>query len=408
MDGLPLLFALAWRNLWRNGRRTAITLAVVSVGLFSVLTMAALMEAWVTSSRDAALNVLIGSAQIHAKGYLDDPTVGRGMAAPTPALVKALDGPGISTWVSRVKLPAVVQSEYRALPIEILGVDPAGEKKISVLPKQIVQGKYLAGTDDTGIVLGRKFADRLKTRLGKRVVLMSQGKDGKMAERAFQVVGIYAGNPEVEDAYAFTGRATLQKMVGIGSGISEISLMVPQDAQLTAVLDGLKEAANGDEVQSWRTLSPLAAAMDTYMTDFIYVWLWVVFVFMAIGIMNTQLMAVFERVREFGLLQALGMRPRMILGQVLLESAMLIGLGVVIGFVAAIAVTQSFAGGVDLGFLAEGAQYFGAGRVLYPRVALGQFVVMSLVIWGLGLIVALWPARRAARSSPVEAMRHVT
>ncbi len=230
MDGLPLLLSLAWRNLWRNTRRTAITLVVVSVGLFSVLTMAALMEAWVQSSRDAALNVLIGSAQIHAKGYLDDPTVGRGMAPPSPALVKALGDPAISSWVARVSLPAVVQSEYRALPIEIVGVDPAGETKdLGAAAGRSSKATTSRAPTTPASCWAANSPTRLKTRLGKRVVLMSQSKDGAMAERAFKVVGIYAGNPEVEDAYAFTGRATLQKMLGIGDAISEISMMVPQD-----------------------------------------------------------------------------------------------------------------------------------------------------------------------------------
>ena len=408
MGALKLLGPLAWRNLWRNPRRTIITLIVVAVGLYSILVFAAFLDAWAQSSRDTTLNLLTGSGQIHAAGYLDDPTVSRRMPPPGGALKAALGNPAIDAWVTRVRVPAVIQSEYKTLPLTLVGVDPAGEKRISTIPQQIVDGHYLANGTDIGIVIGRHLADRLQTRVGKRVIVMAQAADGSLAQRAYQVVGLFAGNRTAEDAYAFTGIGTAQTMLGIGSDISEISFHVPDEADLAPVIAGLKRAAPTLDVSSWTELSPLAAAVNDFMDAFIYIWLFVMFVFMAIGIVNTQLMAVFERVREFGLLQALGMRPRLILLQVLLESAMLIGTGVVAGMVAAGLTVIALHGGINLGFLARGAEYIGAGHVLYPQLAPLEFLEMSLLVWALGVAVALWPARKAALSRPVEAMSHVS
>ena len=408
MGALRLLGPLAWRNLWRNPRRTIITLIVVAVGLYSILVFAALLQAWSQSSRDTTLNLLTGSGQIHADGFLDDPTVSRRMPPPTGALEAALASPAINAWVMRVRVPAVVQSEYKTLPLTLDGVDPAGERQISVIPQQIADGSYLADASDPGIVLGRHLAGRLKTRVGKRVIIMAQAADGSLAQQAYQVMGLFAGNQTAEDAFAFTGLATAQTMLGIGGAISEISFHVPDEAELAQVIASLKRAAPDLDVSSWSELSPLAAAVNDFMQAFIYIWLWVMFVFMAIGIVNTQLMAVFERVREFGLLQALGMRPSLILLQVLLESAMLIGTGVVAGMVASVATIAALHGGVDLGFLARGAEYIGAGHVLYPHLAPAEFLELSMLVWALGVAVALWPARKAALSKPVEAMSHVS
>ncbi len=404
MGALRLLAPIAWRNLWRNARRTAITLIVVAVGLWSVLVLAALMQAWAISSRDASLNLLTGSGQIHAVGYLDDPTVDSRMPAPSAALTAVLDAPPISIWTSRLRVPAVIQSEYKTLPVTLTGVVPANEKQLSTLPDQLVGGRYVSGPDDDTVVLGRHLAERLKTRIGKRVILMAQSADGTLAQRSFDVVGLYAGSTTAEDEFVFTGISAGQQMLGVSDAISEISFSLPDDTTLPDTIDALQAAAPDLDVRSWKDLSPLAALMNDFMDAFVGVWLWIMFVLMAIGIVTTQLMAVFERVREFGLLQALGMRPRLILLQVALESAMLVGIGVVVGLVASVATIAAFSGGIDLTAFAAGMDYFGAARVIYPSLTVAQYVENSVLVWILGILVALWPARRASKANPAAAM----
>jgi ABC-type antimicrobial peptide transport system permease subunit len=152
------------------------------------------------------------------------------------------------------------------------------------------------------------------------------------------------------------------------------------------------------------TLEPLAYTMQTFSQSYIAIWLMVMFVLMAIGIVNTQLTAVFERTREFGLLQALGLKPRMIVALVLFESAFLIGVGVGVGVLAMLLTLAPFAHGLDLGPFAAATEKYGAGSILYPHLDLGDAVRLSLIVWALGVAVTLWPARAAARASPVVAM----
>jgi ABC-type lipoprotein release transport system permease subunit len=408
IDALALLLPLAWRSLWRNPRRTVITLLVVAAGLYSILCFAALLQAWADSSRDSALNLMTGSAQIHAAGYLDDPTVARRIPAPAGRLLAALGGREVAAWAPRVRVPAVVRSEYKTLPLTFAGVEPQRERGVSTIPAAIAEGRYLSGEADAGIVLGRHMAERLRTRVGKRVIVMAQAADGSLEERSFDVVGLFAGNREAEDGFAFTGIAAARSMLGIGADVSEIAISVPDDRALDGVVASLRSAAPALDVRPWTALAPMAAAMSDFVNAFVYIWLWIMFVLMAIGIVNTQLMAVFERVREFGLLRALGMAPRLILAEVALESAILVGVGVAAGMAGAAATIAALHGGVDLSFLARGAEYFGAGHVFHPSLSPSRFVALSAVIWAVGTAVALWPARKAARSSPTEAMSHVT
>ena len=407
MGTFRLLLPLAWRSLWRNPRRTFITMLVVCAGLWSVLTFAVLLHAWSESSRDTAIRTITGEGQIHAQAYLDDPTVAHRLPPLDARLLAVLNGGNVTAYSARVRLSAIVQSEYKTLPVTLVGVVPGHERQISVLPTQITTGHYLSGPGDIGIVLGRNLASRLKTRVGKRVVVMAQAADGHLAERAFQVVGLFAGPRTAEDEFVFTGLTTAQGFTGIGGDLSEIAFDVRNDAALPGVLAALKRAVPGADVQSWKTLEPLSYAVSTFFDQFVLMWLWIIFLLMGFGIVNTQLMAVLERTREFGLLQALGMRPRLVLLEVALESVFLVGLGVVLGAAAALATVSAFPKGLDLGFLARGAELAGAGHILYPVIVPGDFVEYSLVVWVLGVLATLWPARRASKVSPVEAMSHI-
>jgi ABC-type lipoprotein release transport system permease subunit len=404
MDRLRLLSPLAWRSLWRNPRRTIITLLVVSVGLWSILIFAVLLQAWGVSSRNTTLRLMTGEGQIHASGYLDDPTAGHAMVPPSGRLADVLASPAVAARAPRVRVSAIVQSEYKTLPVTLAGVVPRSEWSVSDLPRQIAEGRYLSDPDDAAIVLGRNLARRLKTRVGKRLVVMTQDAQGHLAERSFEIVGLYAAGQAAEDQFAFTGLRPAQALTGVGDAITEIAFDAAPGRPLPSLIADLEAAAPGLDVQSWQTLAPLSYAMSTFFDQFIVMWLWVMFALMAIGIVNTQLMAVFERSREFALLQALGMRPRLVLWEVALESVMLVGLGVLTGLLLALISVQAFPNGIDLGFMGRGAEILGGGRVLHPQVDASGFALYGAIVWVAGVIAALWPAWRASRMNPVEAM----
>jgi len=405
---IEILGPLAWRNLWRNPRRTLITLIVVSVAVWSILAFSALMTAWSQSSRDATLSLLIAQGQIHASGYMDDPNIDNLMPPPDAKLLAGLNSAQIGNWASRLQLPAVAQSEYKTLPVTFVGVDPAAEEKISSIPGKIIKGRYLNGPADDGVVIGRNMAKRLKTDLGRRIILMSSGTDGWLAEQSFDVVGIYDASQEFEDTYVFTGRRAGQDFVGLDNQIAVIAFTVPDEAALAGVISALQAAAPGLDVRQWRDLSPILGAIDSTMGGVIFVWLGVMMVLISIGVINTQLMAVFERTSEFGLLQALGLGPHMVLMLVTLESALLIGLGVILGNILGLATVLFLSNGIDLSAFSQALEAFKSGNILYPKVAPMDYVIYPVIIWLLGVLVALWPAWRAQKISPVEAMRHAT
>ncbi len=408
MNNFGILRTIAWRNLWRNPKRTLITLIVVTVGLWSILAFSMLLNAWAESSRQNALGLLIGQGQIHAAGYMDDPNIDHLMPPPDGALRDVLDSDGVAHWVARLQLPGVVQSEYKTLPITILGVDPAGEREISLVPDKIVEGRYLNGLDDDAVIIGANLAKRLKTTLGRRIILMSTGADGYLEEYSFDIVGIFDADQGFEDSYVFTGRSLLQEYMGLDDEIAQISFVLPDESGLPAMIDTLKAAAPDLDIRDWKQVSVMAAAMNSAMKSIIYIWLGIMIIMMSIGIINTQLMAVFERTQEFGLIRAIGLKPRMVLWLVTLESALLMAVGMVLGVILAVLTYFGFQGGLDLSGFSRAMEAIGSGQVLYPQFAPADFVIYPVLIWVIGVLVALWPAYRAQKISPVEAMRHAT
>jgi ABC-type lipoprotein release transport system permease subunit len=404
MNALGLLTPIAWRNLWRNPRRTLITLAVVAVGVWSILAFDLMFRAWIEASRQEALRLLTGEGQIHAAGYLDDPGIARRFPPPGGTLKAALDGPAGGGWAPRLRVPAIVRSEYRTRAVTFVGVSAAAERRVSDLPGQILAGRYLAGPDDQGLVIGADLADKLKTRLGKRVIIMTQAADGALAERSFQVVGLFGHTRAAQDEFVFAGLPAAQAMTGAGEDLSEIAFDAAPGTDLQAYVARLRRSAPGLDVQAWTALAPLAYTMQSISGAYIGVWLTIVFVLMAIGVVNTLLMAVFERRREFGLLQALGMRPGQVLVQVLIESAWLIGLGVTIGVALAAATVAPFPHGIDINAFSRAAELSGSGGLLKPHFDLVQAGRLGLIVWVLGVVAAVWPAWTAARADPVSAM----
>jgi ABC-type lipoprotein release transport system permease subunit len=212
-----------------------------------------------------------------------------------------------------------------------------------------------------------------------------------------------------EKGFVFVDLGAAQKMLKLGGGLSEICILLPDHRRTEKVAAALRaKLASGEyEVHTWRELLPLVTAVLKLYDGFIFLWFVVVFIAMGFGIVNTTLMAVFERIREFGLLKALGMKPRWIVREVLTESFFLLVLGLIAGNCLGFLSVALLAGkGIDLSSMAAGVEFAGLSRIIFPVIQLKDVVTANLVVLGLGLLVSVYPAWKAARFIPVEALAH--
>jgi ABC-type lipoprotein release transport system permease subunit len=300
----------------------------------------------------------------------------------------------------------MISSERNSRGVTLLGVDPANEIAVGFDPASIVQGRFLQSTGDQGLVVGRKLLDRLETDLGKRVVVMSQDPDNNIADRGFRIVGVFEGKLSAqEETLVYAALETTQDLLGLGDQVSEIAVTGGDYRDVSALYDHILQAAGpAVEVLPWTELDTYLGLMLGVMDGFVLVWVTVIFLALSFGLANTLMMAVFERVHEIGLMQALGMRPASILYQVLLESLMLLLLGLLLGNVLAIISILPIRDGIDLSVVAEGIEMMGASSTLYPALKLKDLIMANAVVIILGILTSLLPAWRASQYRPVEAI----
>lgn len=409
MRMLPALSRLAWRYLWRNHRRTIIMLSAITIGVWAMIFMTALTRGMVDQMIKDGISVMPGHVQVHNPKFVDDPSVTNLIGISDKQLAEIIDVADFEAWASRVKVPAVITSERDSRGVTLLGIDPAAEREFSFVSYDDVEGRFLENADDKGVVIGKKLADTLETEVGKRIVLMSQDPENEIADRGFRVVGLFkASMPSFEEAYVFVGKRVAQKMLRIGDSTTEIVFLGDDYRNVEPTYEKVLAAVDGSlEVRRWYEVDTYLGAMLKVMDGFVLIWVVVIFLALSFGLVNTLVMAVFERIREIGLMLALGMTPASILGQIIIESMMLLAVGLAMGDLLAWATILPLQGGIDISIVAEGMEMMGASSVLYPKLYWNDVLLANIVVLILGFLASLSPAWRASRYEPVEAITKV-
>ena len=402
---------LAWRNIWRNTRRTVVILLAIIIGIWSMILLGALMRGIAVGMINNGISTLTGHLQIHRTGYRNDPSIDHSINTPQE-VERALQAvlPLGTRWVSRVRVNAVASNARHSFGVTLVGIEPSPEAALSFVGDALSRGRYLNDAEQNGIFIGEALLEKFETKIGRKLVIMSQDRRGEIASRAYRIVGTFKAEMQAtEKQFVFVPRKSSQNMLQLDDAISEIAILFPDRSEHPEILAQLKATLPSDrfEINSWRELLPFQTAYLKILDGFIWIWYLVVFVAMGFGIVNTTLMAVFERIREFGLLKSLGMKPWWILRGVLTESFILLVLGIIIGnILAMISIVLLSHSGIDLSALAKGAEFAGMSRVIFPALELKDVLMANGIVMLLGLVVSAYPAIKAARFTPVEALAH--
>jgi ABC-type lipoprotein release transport system permease subunit len=400
---LKLIVQLSWRNLWRYRRRNLMLFSAILVAIASCVLLASLLRGMQIDMMKGAVDNLSGNLKVLAPGYREDPSIERGFLL-DDAFQPDVPAAELIGWTRRVRVPAVVVSERETRGVSLIGIDPNDERAISFLGDVKIDGEGLRDADDERILLGAELAARLDTRVGRRVVVMTQGADGRNREAGFRVAGAFdAPGTMLEKAYAFTGIRALQKLLDTHN-VTEVSVRL-RDDRFTPVADGaLTQELQGLQVFNWRQLDPQAAAFFQMADVGIVIWFVILLLALAFGLINSLITAVLERIREFGMLRALGMRRGTVVAQVVVESVLIVTFALAGGIALGIGLVGYFSAGIDLSSYAAGAELAGLRGRLVPHLAIGDVVTLSVLSLVLAVLASAYPAWRAVRIKPLDAL----
>ena len=400
---LRLLFQLSVRNILRHKRRNGMLLAAIVVAVGAVVCTSSLIRGFQYDMADAAVANLTGHVKILAPGYLDDPNIQKSFEL-AETWRPDVDEEALAGWAARVRVPAVIMSERGARGVQFVGIDPEQEH-ISFIGSVAVEGERLADASDGRILVGRALADQLETGAGRRLVIITQGADGLNRESGFRIGGLYdADGTGLEKMFVFTGVHRLQEMVG-ADVYTEISIRLRREPVLFQLKASLVEFFTGLDVLNWQELEPQAAAMFVFADSVFFIWYFIMMGALVFGLVNTLVTSVMERVRELGMLRALGMRPRGVVAQVVLESSVLMFIGVAVGITAGWLAVLAMGDGIDLTQWAEGIEAFGMRGKLVPVPLADDIMLIGVMSVFLGVVASLYPAMRVVRIKPLEALR---
>jgi putative ABC transport system permease protein len=404
---------MAWRNIWRNTRRTILTISAIVFASTLLIFMLSFQLGSYGTMINASVKIHTGHLQVQAKGYQDKKDMR--LVVPDPSAVgRLMDGvPEVEAYTFRADAFSLASSKERTYGTLVIGVDPVRESQVSTLKKLIRQGRYLTEGDTNQALVGQLLAKNLRVGLGDEVTIVGQGRDGSIAATVLQVKGIYKSGMDdfdrssihiplelFQDVYSMRG--AVHEVVAIGRSLSDV------DEMKRAVRAGLRRLDQKDPLVAldWNEIMPgLLQAIEMDLVSGIIFW-FILIVVVAFSILNTFLMAILERTREFGVLMAIGTTPGRLTRLLLIESTAMTMIGIGIGTICGCLLTWYFqVHGLDLGGASELMNQYGISGSIYPRLSLITALSGPGAVLIITLLTALYPAFKVRRLKPVEAMR---
>lgn len=472
-----MIWSIAWKNVWRNKKRSLVVIGAVTIGIISGMLLSGIMEGWVRQRLNDAIYNEVSHIQIHNSDYIKNEEIDLTVRN-LDEITRSIDSlKELSGWVRRTKIIAMVNTPWANAGVIIYGVDPEKERLITEIYREIVPngGEYLNKKSPGDILISDKTAELLKLkhyivtdstieklgggkvpltvltkletlknirfrspkdfrealrkefsrkeldkfgllitdnaldyRIRNKIQITISDREGNPVQGIFRVCGIYkTTNTGFDQTSVFVNAGELAKLYG-GNDIltHEIAILLSNIDDVGRVKEKLSRISGGNIVRTWKELAPDAALMNDFMIIYYFIFVGIIMLALAFGIINTMLMAILERTRELGMLMAIGMNRRRIFKMIMLETVFLTAVGALAGMFSGWAITATLGKtGIHFAGWGEGFEAIGFAARVYPVLTPEFFIFITVMVIVTAIISSLWPARKALRLNPVEALR---
>ena len=405
---MKTLIKIAWRNIWRNKLRSLVVIFSIILGIWAGVFINGFSYGLNRQRTQEAIQTNLSHVQVHDTAWEKDPNIENQIRQPQQ-LLNFLDKQAeVSTLAGRMIVNGMVATANGSGGVQIIGIDPQSEAGLTGLDENIADGNYL-GDKKSKILLGAAMAKKLKARVGSKVVITFTDEEGVIISGAFKVAGFYtASSTQIEELRVYIRQTDLENLIGHSLNVHEVALLIKDVEQVHAFRDKIQKQFPAYQVQSWDDLAPELSYADEMMESILYIIIGIIMLALSFGIVNTMLMAVLERRKELGMLMAVGMSKRRVFSMILLETLILSlcggPLGILLGY---FTITYTAATGIDLSVFAGGLQSLGVSSVIYPYIDTSFYFGTGMLVIVMALISSLYPARRALKLKPVEAIRTI-
>ena len=472
-----MIWSIAWKNVWRNKKRSLVVIVATTLGIIAGVLLVGIMEGWIRTRLDDAVNNEVSHIQIHNIDYLRNEEINLTIED-IDKITRSLDSLNeVSGWVRRTKIIAMASTPWATAGVIIYGIDPEKEKQVTSISKKIIPdgGEYLDPRRPGSILISDKTAELLKLkqyiitdsiieelktekipetvliklgilkdirfrspgdfsdalkkefsrreldrfgqmitgkaldyRIRNKVQVTISDREGNPVQGIFRVCGIYkTTNTGYDQTTVFVNAGDLASLYGGGEVIThEIAVLLKNIDDAGIVGEKLSLVSGKNSVRTWKELAPDAAMMNDFMIMYYFIFIGIIMLALAFGIINTMLMAILERTKELGMLMAIGMNRRRIFNMIMLETIFLTIVGAVTGIISGWAIIAVLGKtGIHFAGWGEGFEAIGFAARVYPVVTPGFFVFTTIMVIVTAIISSIWPARKALKLNPVEALR---
>lgn len=402
-----MLTQLAWKNIWRNKKRSLVIVMAITLGLCGGLFSGAIMMGMAESMVNSAIDRYLGHIQIHSKEFNEDILISHNLRNINNIResIQSLDS--VAAYSERTIIEGMAQSAASSFGVKIVGVDRVAEKGVTNLNEKVIEGGYLDNSRKNQILIGKKLAERLNLGLRKKIILTFQNEQGDIIYLACRISGIFKTESSMfDESTVFLKQIDLLRSLKTSELVHEVAIRTTSSKYVDNVASRLKTSLPGLIVQTWEELAPELAFVSTSMQAFTYMFVAIILFALLFGITNNMLMSVMERIRELGILTAVGMNKMRIFLMILLETIFLSLSGGILGMILGGTLIEIFySNGIDLSSFASGLESFGSGTILYPFLPASMYIGLTIMILFAANIATLLPAWKATHLQPAEAIR---